>query len=118
METGNEANESTSERLIQGTIDPSNVTNLSFAQKTAQSVTQNEKKYSKNEFVLPFTREIFQNREEQDKLFNEMVTSIRKGLPARHRDNIIILKTSVNKTDGKKLHVIRILGPIEMNRIC
>ena len=116
METGNEANESTSEMLIQGTIDPSNVTTLSFAQKTAQSVTQNEKKYSKIEFVLPFTREIFQNREEQDKLFNETVTSIRQGLPASHRDNITILKTSVNTTDGKKLHAIRILGPIEMEQ--
>ena len=114
METGN-ANESTSEMIIQGTIDPSNVTNFSLAQKTAQSVTQNEKKYSKIEFVLPFTREIFQNREEQEKL-NETVTSIRKGLPACHRDNITILKTSVNKKSGKKLHAIRILGPIEMEQ--
>ena len=80
----------------------------------AQSVTQNENKYSKTEFVLPFTGEIFQNREEQDKLFNETVTSIRKALPASHTDNITILKTSVNKTDGK--NAIRILGPIEMKQ--
>ena len=89
------------------------------AQKTFTEATERRQVNDKNdfqaieaEFILPFTKEIFQNKEEQQTLFTETVASIRKKLPAEDdRNNITILRTIIEKKDGKKLHAVRLIAP-------
>ena len=65
------------------------------------------------DFVLPFTKgiEIFENEEQQEELFAEAVSNIRKGLPRECRNNLTVLKTTIPKKDGKKLRAVRVLAP-------
>ena len=67
----------------------------------------------KAEYILPFTKKI-KNTDEQQKLFTESVTSIRKNLPTEDRNNITILKIIFEKKDGKKLHAVRLIAPPKM----
>ena len=59
-----------------------------FAEATERRQVNDKKDFGaiKAEFILPFTREIFQNKEEQQNLFTETVASFRKKLPAEDRN--------------------------------
>ena len=103
----------TTEVMFQGSVPASGT--QTYAQKANNSAVKPQK-LVKVEFILPFTREIFQNKEEQDKLFKDTVTSIRRGLPAEVRDNITILRTQIEKENGKKLHSVRILAPSQIEK--
>ena len=75
------------------------------------------KKAIKAEFVLPFTKEIFQSKADQPKLFTETVVNIRKNLSKEGRNNITILKTTIAKKDGKKWRAVRLVALPKMQNI-
>ena len=111
--------ESTTELIIEGEISTPEPT---FAQKLTESLVSRPgpvqnlgNNQNKNpitvDFVLPFTKEIFENEAKQEELFAEAVSNIRKGLPRECRNNLTILKTTIPKKDGKKLRAVRVLAP-------
>ena len=50
----------------------------SISNNHRQPLSESTLKYMKADFNLPFTKEIFANHEEQEKIFNDAVNSIRK----------------------------------------
>ena len=68
----------------------------------------------KADFIFPFTKKFFQNKEEKQKLFTGTVASIREKLPTEDRNNITILKTNIEKKYGKNLHPVRLIAPSKM----
>lgn len=94
---------------------------LTFAERTKGLTTvstknsQNEnKKPIVVEFILPFNKETFMKTEEQEKLFSETLSAIRKELPVQQRNNITVIKTTITKKDGKKLKAVRLLASPDM----
>ena len=106
--------EITNELLLQGTVSPLKA--ASFAEKAASKAQIKPPIVLKAEFIMPFTREIFLNREQQELLFRETVMKIRKSLPEAERNNITVLKTIIEKSDGRKLHAVRLLAPPTMRQ--
>ena len=106
--------EITNELLLQGTVSPPKA--ASFAEKAASKAQIKPPIVLKAEFIMPFTREIFLNREQQELLFRETVMKIRKSLPEAERNNITVLKTIIEKSDGRKLHTVRLLAPPTMRQ--
>ena len=85
-----------------------------FSSITKNSMaTETKINFIKAEFILPFTKKIFENEDEKQLLFKETVNSIRKALPKDVRDDITILKTIIEKKDGKKLHAVRVLSSLK-----
>ena len=105
--------EITNESLLQGTVSPPKA--ASFAEKAASKAQIKPPIVLKAEFIMPFTREIFLNREQQELLFRES-NKIRKSLPEAEWNNITVLKTIIEKSDGRKLHAVRLLSPPTMRQ--
>ena len=103
--------EVTSEIICEGDLSSLPTT---FSSITKNSATTDDKnKFIQAEFVLPFTKTIFQNEDEKQLLFKETVASIRKALPKETRDDITILKAIIEKKDGKKLHAVKVLSSLK-----
>ena len=107
---------SSSEIILEGTVDyeytgivdqprKENIASLSTKEQTALASAQ---------FVLPFTKEIFANVKEQEKLFKESIAAIQKELPQSERNNLTIVKTIIEKKDGKRLRAVRVMAPPQM----
>ena len=54
---------------------------------------------------------MFAKTDEQEKLFSEAICNIRKEFTAEDRNNLTMLKTTISKTNGKKLRAIRVVAP-------
>ena len=97
-----------SEVILEGTVDPilnGNINSLTTKENTALASAQ---------FVLPFTKEIFANVKEQEKLFKESIAAIQKELSRSERNNLTIIKTTIEKKDGKRLKAVRVMAPPQM----
>ena len=108
-ENSSNTEETNSEILCEGSIQTK-----SFEKE--QTMEKTQKKYLQVDFILPFTREIFDNQDEQEKLFKDTIASIRKNLHGEDKNNITVMKKQIEKKDGKRLHAIRILAPPQLEK--
>ena len=76
-----------------------------FAEATERRQVNDKEDFQaiKAEFILPFTKQIFQNKEEQQKNFSKTVAIIRKKLPTEDRNNITVLNTIIGKKRWKEI---------------
>ena len=84
--------------------------------KKEQTMEKTQKKFLQVDFVLPLVREIFDNQDEQEKVFKDTIASIWKNHHGEAKNNITVMKRQIEKKDGRRLHAIRILAPPQLEK--
>ena len=100
------------------TTQPEIICEDSATNNNVQPLSEPTLKYMKAEFILPFTKEIFANHEEQEKIFNDAVNSIRKQIPKATRNNITVMKKQIEIREGKRLHAVCVITPPKWKKKC